>query len=543
MIPEPSKATRPVLVVGHVRPDADSAVSAAVYAQLLNQLHGPGSHLGVVLGELTPQTSWLFQLAGLPAPAYLPDLRLRVADVMCRETQAISETASLGEALRALVEHKASVVPVVDSSNRLLGLVSDRLPSCNYFHNFNTEDFLGVLLELADLERALGLVRWQAPTRPARGRIQLDPGALHPGDLLLTGDTPAAMAIARRHRVAAVIACVPRLTHEWKLALKQYPYVGLFQFRGSLMALASQLAMAIPARKVMTQEFPRLSAEQPLEEVRQLVAETPYGLPVVSPDGKLEGVLSRASLLNSPRQRLILVDHFERHQAGEGIGRADILEIVDHHRVGTIETPVPIRVDCRPVGSTATIITSKFNEQGLQPDRRQAVLLLGALLADTLLLTSPTTTDTDRAHARQLAKRARLNLQEFGRDLLARNDQTACLPAAELLEMDLKEFSAGKLRFAVAQVETVDRTRLPKAKLAEFSRAMVARRLQGGWEFLALMITDSLRGDSLVLVEDAHPRRRQSLLGANPSVWPGCVSRKKQFVPAILERLQTDSES
>jgi manganese-dependent inorganic pyrophosphatase len=189
------------------------------------------------------------------------------------------------------------------------------------------------------------------------------------------------------------------------------------------------------------------------------------------------------------------------------------------------------------VGSTATIIACKFAENGLKPTAAQAQLLLGALVADTLLLTSPTTTETDRQQAASLARRARVDLKKFGREVLVRNDETMERPATELVEKDLKEFADGTTRFAVAQIETVDRTRLDAARLDGFATALRERRERGGWEFAALLVTDIFRGDSVVLFDSRTPAFARRL-GASGEVWAGCVSRKKQFLPEILRRLQ-----
>jgi manganese-dependent inorganic pyrophosphatase len=193
-------------------------------------------------------------------------------------------------------------------------------------------------------------------------------------------------------------------------------------------------------------------------------------------------------------------------------------------------------VDCRPVGSTATIIACKFTEHGKRPSPAQAKLLLGAIVADTLLLTSPTTTEIDHQQAGLLARRAKVDLKKFGREVLVRNDETLERPAADLVEKDLKEFSSGNVRFAVAQIETVDRTRLNATSLKSFSNALRERRERGGWEFAALLITDIFRSDSLVLF-DARSSALAHRLGVSGEVWAGCVSRKKQFLPEILKRL------
>lgn len=268
------------------------------------------------------------------------------------------------------------------------------------------------------------------------------------------------------------------------------------------MALVTQLPMAIPACRLMeTDNLPTLAQDQTVEEAQTALLEAQFALPVMNSDGTLFGVVSRAEILGAPRRRVVIVDHFERHQAPDGITSAEIIEIIDHHRVGTLETNQPIRVDCRPVGSTATIIACKFAENGRTPTPSQAKLLLGAITADTLLLTSPTTTPVDRHQADLLAGIAQVDLHQFGHEVLVKNDVTLDQPASVLLENDLKEFSVGDIKFAVSQVETVDRSRLTEEHLENLFNALSERRKSVGWNFAALLITDIFRSDSLVFFD------------------------------------------
>ena len=531
------QANRPVLVVGHKRPDTDSAVSAVVYAALLSSLGDGETFEGVVLGELSSQTKWLFAEAGISLPRQVSHLHARVRDVARCEVFSVGPDAALGEALELIMRRRIGVVPVLDAKRKLLGLLSDRMPMANYFYHANAEDFLGVLFSVADLEVFLKLTRWQKPKTEADGHIVLDLSRVTPGSLALIGDQPERLAHCRDAGAAIVITCAPEKTAAWKKAMRDCPGLGVLHYRGSLMALATQLPLAIPATRLMQSEnFPKLTPDQTIHEAQSALRQAQFALPVMNPDGTLFGVLSRTEVINFPRGRVVLVDHFEQHQAPEGIADVDIIEIVDHHRVGTLETALPIRVDCRPVGSTATIIACKFVEHGKRPTPAQAKLMLGAIVADTLLLTSPTTTEIDRQQAAALARRAQVDLKRFGREVLIRNDETLERPAAELVEKDLKEFSGSGARFAVAQIETVDRTRLDAAHLRQFTTALRDRRERGGWDFAALLVTDIFRSDSVVLF-DAKTTALAHQLGASGEVWAGCVSRKKQFLPEILKRL------
>lgn len=529
---------RSTFVVGHQRPDTDSAVSAAVYADLLNALSPEETFEGVVLGDLPAQTKWLFAEAGTPLPRRVEHLYATVREVARRKVFSIGQDATLGEALDLIMRHRIGVVPVLDGERRLLGLLSDRMPAASYFYHANAEDYLGVLFSIADLERHFKLTRWQRPHAEARGQIVLDPGRITPGSLVLMGDQPELLEKCRNAGAAAVVTCASEMNSAWKDAMGACSGIGVFHYPGSLMALATQLPMAIPATRLMqTDGFPKFTPEQPLNEIRDELRQAHFALPVMNPDGSLFGLLSRTEVMGAPRAKVVLVDHFEQHQAPEGLADMDVIEIVDHHRVGTLETAMPIRVDCRPVGSTATIIACKFAENGKRPSPAQAKLLLGAIIADTLLLTSPTTTEVDRIQAAALARLAKVKLKEFGHEVLVRNDETLDRTAAELVEKDLKEFSGSGVRFAVAQIETVDRTRLDAGRLEQFAAALQERRKRGGWEFAALLVTDIFRGDSMVLLDVKNPATARKL-GPSGVIWAGCVSRKKQFLPEILGRLE-----
>ncbi len=529
---------RPTLVVGHQRPDTDSAVSAVVYADLLNFLSDGETFEGIVLGDLGEQTRWLFEQAGTALPRKVEHLYACVRDVARCEIFSVGGNGTMGEALDLIIRHRIGVVPVLDAKRRLLGLLSDRMPAANYFYHANAEDYLGVLFFISDLERHFQLKCWQKGASEARGQIVLDPSLVTPGSLVLMGDQPELLIHCWNQGAAGVIACGSEKSDAWKQALRQCPGLAVWQYRGSLMALVTQLPMAIPATRLMESEgFPKLSPDQPLHEVQGALRQSQFALPVMNGDGTLFGVLSRAEILNAPRGRVVLVDHFEQHQAPLGISEVDVVEVVDHHRVGTLETAVPIRVDCRPYGSTATIIACKFIENGKRPSASQAKLLLGAMIADTLLFTSPTTTEVDRKQAEILVKIAKVNLQEFGREVLVRNDEMLEKKAADLIEKDLKEFFGNGVNFAVAQIETVDRMRVDASRLKKFSTALRDRRIRGNWEFAALLITDIFRGDSVVLF-DSKTVAMAKVLGTSGEVWSACVSRKKQFLPELLKRLE-----
>jgi manganese-dependent inorganic pyrophosphatase len=264
-------------------------------------------------------------------------------------------------------------------------------------------------------------------------------------------------------------------------------------------------------------------------------------LPVVDDSGRLLGLISRREALAPPRRGLVLVDHFERSQSIRGVEACEILEIIDHHRIGALETIEPARVDCRPLGSTSTIIALRYEEAGLPLGSTEAMLLLGAIAADTLALTSPTTTETDRRIAASLASQAGVVLAEFGREVLAQNDGLANEPAAALVHRDLKEFERGETRFLLGQIETIDLRLLTDPRREQLLEALEGARVQAGAAFALTMVTDVLAGVTRLLGVDPETGRLRHLLegedGREGRPRANMVSRKKQLLPLILRRL------
>ena len=541
-----------VHVVGHQCPDTDAVVSAVMAARLLALTRPEAAYVPLMQGVANPQTVWLFQQAGIPLPRIRGDVRPTVGEA-CHPAQALTLDRPLGEALDLLHERGFSIVPVVDARGRLAGVIGHALPDSRYLTHFNLEDFLGTLVTVPELVRGLALRPVNAAAErlpagddasapPATGAFRVHPGGPAPeaGDVVLAGAVPDAASVAARGGAAALVHadCTEAQARAWAGSAE----IPAWHFPGSLMALITQLPRAIPVGRVMSTQTATAGPDDLLEDLRSLFVRTPHALPVVDAEGTLVGMISRREALQPPRRGLVLVDHFERTQTVRGWESAEILQIIDHHRVGGLETVEPARVDCRPLGSTASILTLRYEEAGLTPGPGEARLLLGALVADTLLLTSPTATPADRALAAQLAALAGVELAAFGREVLTRNDGLATETPAALVARDLKEFSRGDLRFLLGQIETVDLGLLDEARAAALREALEAARLRAGAAFALTMVTDVLAGVSRLLPADPDARRARHLLdGEAPprGVERAIVSRKKQLVPLVMERLAT----
>jgi manganese-dependent inorganic pyrophosphatase len=281
-----------------------------------------------------------------------------------------------------------------------------------------------------------------------------------------------------------------------------------------------------------------------LHDIQEMISAARHALPVLDPQGSLVGTISRSDLQASPKRRVILIDHFESSQAVVGIQHAEILEIIDHHRVGDLETSGPVRVECRPLGSSSTIVALRYFETNLKLDRATAVLLLGGLVSDTLCLRSPTTTAIDHDVAARLSKIIGVGTEEFGREVLRAGDDLLFADPAKIWKRDQKFFSVRNQAFAVAQLETVSLEELPQDRLEAFQEQLSADFSKGTHLVSLLFLTDVLTGDSWIASRESVLALGvvESCFGTTQprpgwTLAKGVVSRKKQIVPRLLRAL------
>jgi len=486
------------------------------------------------LGEANPQSSWLFESAGEELPGLRKDCRPTVGEV-CAEVPIVGPDTPLSAAIRRQRETRSALV-VVKEQEGILGVLSDRMPRVAYLLSANIEDMLGTLLQWEHLAASLpvtSLNGLELSTEPSGMRF-VSGAAPGPQDVLVTGPVPENPAALLAQKPAAIIVVGPQRCP----ALEEQQEVPVFGYHGSEFAFCASLGGCIPCRSAIDTEFPTINHAEILSESRSAIANADYGLMVVDDSQGLLGVVTPQQLAEASRPQVALVDHFEKAQSVRGIEEATITAIIDHHRIGDIETSEPVEIDCRIWGSTASILFARCRESGLAVPAGKAKLLLGALIADTLLLQSPTTRTQDRRIAEELATIAEVDLREFGLEVLRRNDRLMSTKPAELVRADCKRFTHGNYQFLAAQIETVDLSLLSDERAGELEHALEADI--GGADFAALMITDVLTQTSRISIVGADPKwGRKFLPEDSTGFWiaEGYVSRKKQIIPHLLERI------
>ncbi len=535
-MPQPN----PIYVTGHRNPDTDSLASAHVLAWMHTKVYPDAPAVPVRLGEPNPQSQWLFESSGEPLPLLREDCRPQAGEA-CASVPSVSSETPLKTAMRILRESQAPLVVVRDVNQRVQGIISDRMPRISYLLSANIEDMLGTLLHWYHLVEHLPIEQANTvplPCEPRRLRFFSDADELDEADVVICGPAiPDPQALLAKNP-AAIIVFGPHPCP----ALSRQNQVPVYAYHGSAFALCTSLGGCIPCTSAMDPRFDTIHPEEVLSESGKRIADSSYGLLVMDDDGTLHGILTPQELAEAERPKVILVDHFERAQSIRGLEEAEIRGIVDHHRIGDIESTEPVEIDCRIWGSTASILYARWKELDFDLPASKARLLLGALISDTLLLQSPTTRDQDRRIARELAEIAGVDLDSFGYEVLRRNDRLLSEDAESLALADCKAFTHGEDQFLVSQIETVDLSALTDERTGELEKVLLTQL--GPAAFGILMITDVLKQNSRLSVVTKDKRWLGKILPSENTVnghaWfaENFVSRKKQLVPYILNQMK-----
>ncbi len=531
-----------VYVVGHKFPDTDTIVASIAYAHLL-QAMGREDAVAARQGELRKETEYLLNRFSVPAPVYVRDVKTRAEDLMTVPAICVNEQDSLYDVGRVLQERDLPAVPVVDDDGHLRGLIQME----SFFDLFMGGVGLSVSeeipLNLENLLRALdgrllndgGGTRMWDKVFVAAMSLESMSKRVDPDALMVVGDRTDAQKTAIDLGASAIVVTGGLPVADEVLELARAKGVTIVSSRHHTFKTVQLLNLSIPVSHLMSRE-PLTAAEDDLmDEVRPLLARQPL-LPVVDAEGKVAGIISRSNLLRPPRQKVVLVDHNERSQSVEGLEEAEIVAIIDHHRIYDVRTDAPIFMRFEPLGSSNTIIFKLFRENMVQIPRPIAGVMLGAILTDTIMFKSPTCTDEDRRAAEVLAERAGVDIRELGTAVLSAASDVAGRGPRDLLLADFKEFSLGDRRFGVSTVETVNASAIA-AMRAELLQEMKTMREERGYASLLLMIADIAHEQTELLV-DGHEAEvaagfGKPLSNGHRMEFPGILSRKKQIVPVL----------
>ena len=547
-----SEQKREIWVVGHKNPDTDSICSAISYAYLKGKTE-EGSFIPKRAGELNQETEYVLSAFGVEKPGFISDVNTQVVDIDIRSTKPISHGTTLKAAWGKLSAENIVTLPVTDDSGNLEGVITTGDIATSYMDVYDSRLLAKTRTRYRDIAATLEgeVLSGNANACFTKGKVMV--GSANPkvmeefigvDDLIIIGSRLEAQLCAVEANASALVITgnsevrseLTELAKQKECVLIRTPYDTFTTAR--LINQSMQVKYFMCSNDIIT-----FGLEERIDEVREVMSKERHrDFPVLDDDGRYVGMISRRNLLNPRRKQLILVDHNEKSQAVDGIEDASILEIIDHHRIGNLETIGPVYFRNQPLGCTATIIRRMFYERGVEIPKEIAGLLVSAIISDTLLFRSPTCTPYDEEAARELAEIAGIDIENHASAMFKAGSDFGKKTPDEIFHQDFKIFHIGETDFGVAQISAMTAVELweVRDKLADYLKETLKEH---NIQMVFVMLTNIM--DELTYLQccgDGADRLVGDSYGANLSEGvyelPGVVSRKKQLIPKFISALQ-----
>ncbi len=548
---------RAIKVIGHRNPDTDSICSAIAYSNLKNILDPEHPCKPCRAGLINRETEFVLDYFKVPVPQLYTDVSPHIRDVDIRPARGVDGETSLRRAWMTMRDQELDTLCIVDGEQKLLGVITVKDVATANMDGLDphTLEIAGTSYQnLIDILEGTVLVG-DVTNKTVGGRVIIGAGsveqmerAISPGDIVIVSNRSESQLAALEMDAGCIIVCsdgkIPRticMLAEEKGCTVITTSIGTY-------AAGQIISQAAPIRHYMTtSKLLTFTLHTPVEEATRVMATVRFRyFPVLDDDGKYIGVVSRRNLLNLHKKQLILVDHNEKSQAAEGIEEAEVLEIIDHHRIGAVETDGPVYFRNVPVGCTCTIVYQMYRENDVEISPTMAGLMLSAILSDTLMFRSPTCTPTDERAARELAELAGVELEKYADAMFEHGGDVSGKTAAEVFSGDYKIFTSGEVRFGVGQGSymTEKNRRAAQALVGPYlPEARTKQRL----DYIFYMFTDVRNSGTELLMAGAGAEELvEKTFGVEVkdgmAVLPGVVSRKKQMIPRLINAIKQEQE-
>jgi manganese-dependent inorganic pyrophosphatase len=547
------KTAHKVVVIGHRNPDTDSICSAIAYAELKNKTSSLVCEARRA-GRMNQETEFVLKRFGVAPPRMCTDVNPKIRDVDYREMPGIPGSTSLRKAWEIMRDQQIDTLPITSADNELEGIITVKDIATANMDVFDTGVLATSRTTYKNILETLGgtMVVGNENAVCTTGHIRIGTATpemlennVEKGDIVILTNRYESQLCAIEKEASLLIICngakvgrtIQRIAEETGVAIMTAPC--------DTYAAGKLMSQCAPISYYMTRDdIMKFTLVTPVADVTRVMAKVRHRyFPILDEDGKYCGMVSRRNIIALRKRRIILVDHNEATQAVEGFDQAEILEIIDHHRIGSLETSGPVYFRNQPVGCTATIITQMYDENGVEIRPQIAGLLLAAILSDTLVFRSPTCTPIDEATAKRLAKIAGVDIDEFSTEMFEAGEKLDGKTPEEVFLQDFKVFMCGDIRFGVAQGSYMTRKNLLAAEALLKPYLEEARNKQNV-EDLYMLLTDVPKEESVVICTGRYAAEVLSdgfeIQPAEDGSWilPGVVSRKKQFIPAMMSAYQ-----
>ena len=547
------KEAHKVVVIGHRNPDTDSICSAIAYAELKNRTSTLVCEPRRA-GKMNQETEFVLKKFGVTPPRMCTDVNPKIRDVDYREMPGIPGSTSLRRAWKIMRDQQIDTLSITSADNELEGIITVKDLATANMDVFDTAVLAKSRTSYKNILETLNgtMVVGNADAVCTTGHIKIGTAtpellesSVEKGDIVILSNRYESQLCAIEKEASLLIICngakvgrtIQRIADETGVAIMTTPV--------DTYAAGKLISQCAPISYYMTRDnILKFTLVTPVADVLRVMAKVRHRyFPILDEEGKYCGMVSRRNVIALRKRRIILVDHNEATQAVEGFDQAEILEIIDHHRIGSLETSGPVYFRNQPVGCTATIITQMYDENGVDIPPQIAGLLLAAILSDTLAFRSPTCTPEDENAAKRLAKIAGVDIEEFSTEMFEAGEKLDGKTPEEVFLQDFKVFMCGDIRFGVAQGSYMTRKNLQAAQALLQPYLEEARNKQNV-EDLYMLLTDVPKEESVVICTGRYAAEVlsngfESRPAADGS-WtlPGVVSRKKQFIPAMMSAYQ-----
>ncbi len=542
-----------IFVIGHKNPDTDSICSAIAYAYLKNQMTGSSLYVPKRAGDVNTETRYVLERFGYTAPEYVRNVRTQVRDTGLTEGERVKRGLSVKKAWEILSERHRSTLAVVDDNGGLEGLITIGDIAKSIMDVYGGKALSDAktpytnIVETLQAEVLAGDIDHAAATGKviiAAANPDLMEESIEPGDMVILGDRYESQLCAIEMQAGCLIVCLDSEVTDSIRELAREKGCKILRTSYDTFITARLLNQSIPIEYFMIRSnLTYFRLDDYTEDIRGIMGKMRHReFPVLDSDGKLAGMMTRHSLLEMDKKRVILVDHNETGQAVDGIQEAEIEEIVDHHKLGFVETMRPVMFRNQPVGCTSTIIYLMFKEQNIEIPAGIAGLMCSAIVSDTLLYRSPTCTAIDKIAAEDLARIAGINTEEHAKAMFAAGSNLGSKTAKEIFYQDFKKFKAGEKAYGIGQITSMDGGELA-AIVERLTDYMEEIRPETGLDMLFFMLTDILKESTTLICVGPDALQMVAEYSGCPvqgsTVYmEGVVSRKKQIVPTLMQAIQ-----
>lgn len=539
-----------VYVFGHKMPDTDSVCSAIAMSYFLNNTREDLEAIPRVLGSINNETKFVLERFGVDAPKYLNDVKLQIRDVNYRKDLYVDKYDTIKNAYDLMTANKSSGIPIVDTNNnnKLEGLITlkelardlietDRRKLCTSYDNILK------VLDGKELLRYDEEIVGNIITATFRSTTFLADVELHNDDILVIGDRHSILEYAIESGVKLIILVANSEIKDVHLEEAKKKKVNIIKTDKSSFDVSNLLSLSNYAISIKTSQAPvTIKDNDFLTDFEDLQSKYAYSnYPVISNDDKCLGMLRITDVSEKTRKKVILVDHNEKSQSVDGLEEAEIIEIIDHHRLGTISTSTPINFRNMSVGSTCTIIFGLFQQYGIMIPDSIAGILLSAILSDTLILKGPTKTDNDVAAVKKLAQQLNIDYEKYGLEMFKAGSSLKDKTIEEIIYQDFKQYNAEDTNIGIGQVFTTNYEEIEEHK-DDYIRQLNNMATGNNYDIVCLFVTNIITNGSNVLFND-KAQNTLALAYDIPDIsegqfLPNIVSRKKQIISAIIDVIE-----